>query len=142
MNIQIKESILDFFKLQRTHDWSDDTTDVEEHSNNGELSFGFSPEFYEEDNVSYDIVFNITFKHREGVEITMAYRAHFTTDSEITDEFRESQFVFVNSPAIAYPFLRAYLANMLLMSGYEPMMLPTINFQKLYNDRKAKEKQE
>ena len=140
MNIQIKESVLDFFKLEKTN-WYNETAEGEELSNNGELSFGFSPEFYEDDNESYDIVFNISFKHREGIEITMSYRAQFTTDSAITDDFRESPFVFVNSPAIAYPFLRAYLANMLLMSGYEPMMLPTINFQKLFNEKKAKEKQ-
>ncbi|RQM76325.1 hypothetical protein EHZ47_09115 [Aeromonas jandaei] len=80
------------------------------------------------------------FNHREGIEFTMMYRAQFITDDVITDEFKESPFVFVNSPAIAYPFLRAYVSNVLLMSGYEPMMLPTINFQKLYKDKQAKDK--
>ncbi len=139
MNIQIKESVLDFFKLERTH-WLDESDDSE--GNNGELSFGFTPEFFDDNDKSYDIIFNITLKHREGIELNMGYRAHFVTDAIISDEFKESQFVFVNSPAIAYPFLRAYLSNMLLMSGYEPMMLPTINFQKLFNDKKAKGKQE
>ncbi|WP_221410812.1 protein-export chaperone SecB [Aeromonas jandaei] len=136
MNIQIKGSVLDFFKLEKSN-WVDES--LSDDKCNGELSFGFTPEFYD-DSKAYDIVFNMKFNHREGIEFTMMYRAQFITDDVITDEFKESPFVFVNSPAIAYPFLRAYVSNVLLMSGYEPMMLPTINFQKLYKDKQAKDK--
>lgn len=128
MNIQLKDNVLDSFRLEKT------TPDTSISKDN--LSFGFKAEFVENDHRSYDIVFSMEFSHKEGVIFNVVYRSKFTTDSDITQKFKASPFVFVNSPAIAYPFLRAYVANIMLLSGYDPMMLPTVNFQKLYNDNK------
>lgn len=99
-----------------------------------EINFGFLPEFVK--NNEYHIVFHLNFSHREGVDLDLHYEATFETDKDIDEKFRESPFVFVNSPAIAYPFLRAYVSNLFLSSGYSPLMLPTVNFQKLFIDKK------
>ncbi|WP_447877590.1 protein-export chaperone SecB [Serratia fonticola] len=130
MNIQLKDNILDLFKLEKDLSGSDKPEET--------LSFGFKPEFLENEFRSYDIVFNMEFKHREGAAFHVLYRSKFTTDTDITPSFKTSPFIFVNSPAIAYPFLRAYIANIMLLSGYDPIMLPTVNFQKLYNDNQKK----
>ena len=50
----------------------------------------------------------------------------------------ENPFLHVNAPAIAYPFLRAYIANLLLISGYDPLMLPSINFDAMWKSRTIK----
>ena len=57
----------------------------------------------------------------------------FLTDEEISEEFKQSHFPRINAPAIAYPYLRAYVSNLTLQSGVNPAMLPTINFVKFEN---------
>lgn len=52
----------------------------------------------------------------------------FKCDEAITEEFKASDFPRVNAPAIAFPFLRAYISNLTLQSGLRPLMLPSINF--------------
>ena len=56
---------------------------------------------------------------------------YFELDEEITDEFKLSSFPKVNAPAIAFPYLRAFISNLTLQSGLEPVILPSINFVQL-----------
>lgn len=62
----------------------------------------------------------------------------FKLDKEITEEFKLSDFPKINAPAIAFPYLRAYISNLTLQSGVEPVILPSINFVNLA-ERKKKE---
>ena len=55
----------------------------------------------------------------------------FKCDQAITEEFKTSDFPRVNAPAIAFPFLRAYISNLTLQSGINPLILPSINFVEL-----------
>lgn len=41
-----------------------------------------------------------------------------------------NSFVNVNAPAIAYPYLRAFISNMVLQSGMAPIIIPPVNFTK------------
>ncbi|WP_224964775.1 protein-export chaperone SecB [Acinetobacter guillouiae] len=61
--------------------------------------------------------------------------ARFASDVEITQQFKESHFPSVNAPAIAYPFLRAFVNNFFINSGYNPVLLPTYNFTKSVQER-------
>ena len=79
------------------------------------------------------IDFDLTCQHRENYIFHIIYRASFQTDSELTDDFKKSDFIRVNAPAIAYPFLRAFLANIMLNSGFDPLLLPSINFTTFKN---------
>lgn len=74
-----------------------------------------SPLSEEEDD---DGIFNIDFI------------ARFSSKSPITQEFKDSNFPKVNAPAIAYPFIRAFVNNFFINSGYSPVLLPTYNFTK------------
>ena len=59
----------------------------------------------------------------------------FRLDEEITEEFKLSDFPKINAPAIAFPYLRALVSNITLQSGFDPVMLPSINFVKLAEER-------
>lgn len=90
------------------------------------FSLDFSPRFI--DGKAYSIIFNISLAHPENIRVDLIFESFFDTDEDMDDKFKGSPFISVNSPAIAYPFLRAYVASTLLASGYAPAMLPTINF--------------
>ncbi|AWB68952.1 hypothetical protein C2869_06965 [Saccharobesus litoralis] len=62
----------------------------------------------------------------------LQYFAEFDLDSPIDQEFMDSSFPHVNAPAIAYPYLRSTVSTVCLNSGYNPVILPTINFQAMY----------
>ncbi|WP_440026700.1 protein-export chaperone SecB [Chromobacterium amazonense] len=82
------------------------------------------------------IGFNLTLRIEEQNQFAVKYLAEFESDSEATPEVLENNsFVQVNAPAIAYPFLRAFIATIMLNAGYEPPMLPAVNFQALYQKR-------
>ncbi len=54
----------------------------------------------------------------------------FETDMPITPEFKESPFVKLNSPAIAFPFLRSFITTVTTNAGITPIILPAFNFTK------------
>lgn len=68
------------------------------------------------------------------------YDSCFEVDEELTEKFISSNFPKVNAPAIAFPFLRAFVSNYLLNSGYNPILLPSINFTQFKSDSKEKSK--
>ncbi|WP_165673602.1 protein-export chaperone SecB [Metapseudomonas otitidis] len=75
------------------------------------------------------VVFDLTLRTKEDNRvINVVYRSEFKTDNPIDSEFRKTDFPYVNAPAIAYPYLRAFVSNLTLNSGYSPVMLPSVNF--------------
>lgn len=68
--------------------------------------------------------------HAEAV-----YKFHLV-DGVIDEEFKNSLFPKVNAPAIAFPYLRAAIANMTLQAGLPPLMLPSFNFNNLVSKEK------
>lgn len=67
----------------------------------------------------------------EILDITIDYWAFFESDAELTDEFLNGPFTRINAPAIAFPYLRAFVTNLLVSAGYPAAYLPTINFVEL-----------
>ncbi len=57
----------------------------------------------------------------------------FETDQEITEEFKNSNFVKINAPAIAFPYFRSYLTIFAMQSGLKPIIMPSVNFVNLKN---------
>lgn len=75
-------------------------------------------------------------EQRDGVEQIMALHQFINS---VALGFRNRQgFAKINAPAIAYPFLRAYIANFFISSGYNALMLPTINFQAMAEKEREK----
>ena len=63
--------------------------------------------------------------------IKLEMRFFFESDNVIDEKFKNGTFPKVNAPAIAFPYLRAYISNLTMQSGYEPLLLPSINFVEL-----------
>ena len=102
----------------------------------GENSFDLKSEslFPENKKKSFGVGFNLDVK---DVDFDLSIEAlfMFSLDEEITEEFKLSDFPKINAPAIAFPYLRALVSNITLQSGYDPVMLPSINFVKLAEER-------
>ncbi len=62
-----------------------------------------------------------------NINISMKIEGVFEFDRDLTDEQRNS-FFDVNAPAILLPFVRAYISSLTSLSGFNHIILPTINF--------------
>ena len=96
------------------------------------LGLRFRKIFSDKNKFAFKIVFNLTINDIE-YDLNIEAMFNFKTDEEITEDFKNSHFPKINAPAIAYPYLRAYVSNLTLQSGVTPVMLPTINFIKFEN---------
>lgn len=88
----------------------------------------FSPGYFEESDTEFVVRFKISLITEEDISLKIDFEALFGTDEPLTSEFKDSHFPRVNAPAIAYPFLRSAISNTLLQAGYQPIILPAINF--------------
>lgn len=104
---------------------------------NSDVDEGFSYEvsFTDEQRDLAFIVFDFNLVTSEGFHVSIKFKAIFGTDKELTEEERGSKFFSVNAPAIAFPFLRAYVSNLLLQSGMEPIVLPSVNFAAMVKEK-------
>ena len=96
------------------------------------LGLRFRKLFSNKNKFSFKIVFNLVIEDK-NFDLNIEAVFNFITDEQITEEFKHSHFPKINAPAIAYPYLSAYVSNLTLQSGVTPVMLPTINFVKFEN---------
>ncbi len=106
--------------------------DNEKDDFNIKIETGFS----EEDNTGFIVIFKSTILSSFGYILDVEYASFFKTEDHITDEFKTSLVPSVNAPAIAYPFFRAFVSTLVLNAGYNPIILPPINFQALAREQK------
>lgn len=99
----------------------------QDESDESESSFDYEKHFSTSDKKSFAITFDLKVNTPE-FNLDLVYVSYFLADDEILEEDHDSKFYTVNAPAIAYPFLRAYVANLLMSSGFSTVMIPTINF--------------
>jgi len=89
---------------------------------------------------SFAIKFDIGLKNENrNFSLKITSVAHFESDEDLDDGFLTSDFVVVNAPAIAFPYVRAFISNFILSSGFSPVFLPTFNFMAMASARKEKE---
>ncbi|EMY6610525.1 protein-export chaperone SecB [Vibrio parahaemolyticus] len=98
----------------------------------GDLKFSVGTAFSESSNKSFLITFELQLTLDEAI-LDIVYDSVFETSESIDEEFKASHFPKVNAPAIAFPYLRAFISTFLINAGYDPIMLPSINFQALAN---------
>jgi preprotein translocase subunit SecB len=78
----------------------------------------------------------------DGMGIRLHYCGEFevadadTADFKVNDETLKDVFMQVNAPAIAYPYVRAFVSSLCATAGYEPTILPPVNFQALFGRRR------
>lgn len=105
----------------------------EEYREEGSFGLKTNQIFSDEDNHRFFIVFEIKLEDKVFDFIFNAIFS-FKVDEDITEEFKISDFPKINAPAIAFPYLRAYISNFTLQSGVAPVILPSINFTKLVEE--------
>lgn len=108
----------------------------EESEQKTELSMDHAVGYQKNQPKSFAIYFKIALQADKNL-LSIEYIATFATSKNIDDKFKKSHFPSINAPAIAYPYLRAFVSQFLLLSGYESQMLTTINFVKM-QEQKAK----
>lgn len=100
------------------------------------LSIGYS--FPDDNNKEFGIGFIINVKDAE-FKISMEMAFLFQVDQLVDDRFKQSDFIRINAPAIAFPYVRSYISNLTLQSGFNPIILPSVNFVKLNENRKKED---
>lgn len=84
--------------------------------------------FVDSDSRSFKLIMSVSIKDKDGIiDIGVTVEGYFNFDSEISEE-QKSIFFDFNAPAILYPYVRAYVNALTSLSGYNPLILPTINF--------------
>lgn len=88
----------------------------------------------------YTQIFNIKLKYpvveiNKTLQIDITYKTLFETQNPIDKTFIESDFARVAIPAIGFPYLRAFISNLTSQAGYEPVILPSINFVKFVKSK-------
>ena len=53
--------------------------------------------------------------------------AFFEINGDVSEGVREN-YLNISSPSIVYPYLRAYITNLVIQSGMKPIIIPPINF--------------
>lgn len=101
-----------------------------------DFDLSFETGFLADNPRMFIIKFNVSIYSSVGYELYVEYIAFFEADEDITEEFHSSNFVTINAPAIAYPFLRSFISTITLNAGYDAVLIPTINFQALAQERK------
>lgn len=95
------------------------------------LDFDYSVLFSKEQSREFVLEFGIDVKNKDEFTCNFNYVFFFKTSDDITDEFIKSHFPRINAPAIAFPFIRAFLSTLTLNAGYLPAILPSINFTRI-----------
>jgi len=127
--VQNKIKFVKFFvKSLKFKNEKDDESDVSEDL---DIVLNVSSGFNDENDRDYLINFKLEVKSKEeDLLIKVNAVGLFSAMDAITEEFKESSFVKVSSPAIAFPFLRSYVNTITSNSGISPIILPSFNFTK------------
>ena len=78
-----------------------------------------------------DRILENNFKQSVGDAEWLDMRVFFNTSDKINQKFKDSKFIIINAPAIAFPFMRSFVATVTLNAGYSPAILPSVNFLEL-----------
>ena len=119
MNLQLISTRVDKLELLETSNFTEEPDG---------FGFKFANAYSEECSDTFQVIFEMELQISEGHQLSLKYTATFQLSETITDKFMESPFPRVNAPAIAYPFLRSFIGTFLLNAGYDPIMLPSVNF--------------
>lgn len=132
--MQIKLNNIQFTEI----DYKVETFD-KEISSEIKTSLKFNTVFIPENDKEYILEFYLSLKNpNPSFYLNLKVCAHFSTTEAMNDEFKNSSFLDINSPAIVFPYIRTFISNLTLNSGYNPIVLPMFNFVKIAEDKSKK----
>lgn len=76
----------------------------------------------------------------QSLVFSTKFHVVFQSEHPISKEYLESPGIRINSPAIAFPFLRSFVTTVSANAGYPPIILPSINFVRLTTKQGGEEK--
>ncbi|GAB1350126.1 hypothetical protein MASR1M107_23410 [Ignavibacteriales bacterium] len=77
----------------------------------------------------YQVMFTIKVEdEKTKLNLEVESVAYFESNNDIDDTFMNSGFIKVNSPAIAFPFVRSFINTLTTNAGFNPVILPAFNF--------------
>ena len=87
---------------------------------------------------NFSVEFKLEIIDPDVFEMGLVYNSIFEADSSLPEGegFENNKFFSQNAPAIAYPYLRAFVSTVMLNAGYPPLMLPSVNFVELNKKKK------
>ena len=129
MNIQLKE-----WKVKNLSFKINDIQ-IEKKTKKNSFNLSMGHFFSEENSKEFGIGFRINIKDEE-FNILMEMVFLFELDENVDEKFKQSDFLTINAPAIAFPYVRSYISNLTLQSGFSPIILPSVNFVKLEKKNK------
>lgn len=109
----------------------------------GERKSGLSVEAVKAASDKITILLRLRLIIEDEVGVSVDFAADFNVsnesipDFEVNEDVLKDTFIQVNAPAIAYPFLRAFVSTISVNSGYEQVLLPPVNFQALFDKKKG-----
>lgn len=124
MNIQLKE-----WKVKNLSFKINDIQ-IEKKTKKNSFNLSMGHFFSEENSKEFGIGFRINIKDEE-FNILMEMVFLFELEEDVDEKFKQSDFLTINAPAIAFPYVRSYISNLTLQSGFSPIILPSVNFVKL-----------
>jgi preprotein translocase subunit SecB len=77
----------------------------------------------------------------EKFNLQVQFYGHFEINGNASDSVLEN-FHYISAPTIIYPFIRAFVSNLTIQTGMNPIFIPTINFGSRYQDKKRESQED
>lgn len=106
------------------------------------VSVNYQTLFSQESDREFVVIFKIALYAKDGTEIHLDYAGFFEAEEAITQDFMDSNFPVVNAPAILYPYIRSFISTLTMNAGMPAVILPTVNFQALTDQKRLAEQTE
>jgi len=105
---------------------------------NVNMNLSFDVLFTEENNSTFIVRFNLELnseEEKQSFKAKVSMSAVFSTEKPMEEDFRNSDFIQINAPAIAFPYLRSFVTNITTQAGYKPLILPIITLTLMKKDK-------
>ncbi len=102
--------------------------DSEANSEDRQLDLEYQVHFDPIQKDVFSISFDVSVRHPNELFLEATCVAWFQSSELIPEEIRDSPFFNINAPAIAFPYLRSIISMVTLTSGFNPVLLPSVNF--------------
>lgn len=103
-------------------------------SQNLDLSIKFNPSgFLDKKNSTFKLLLDIIISEKNN-ELNIEVSSEWTFSYNDLNDESLNNFLYLNAPAILFPYLRAYITSLTALSGVSPIVLPTLNLSGLKND--------
>lgn len=96
------------------------------------LHIGFEPKgTHFKDESRFELFLGVRIEDEDkNLLIEVDANATYQLEGEVSDKMLRT-FLYLNAPAILFPYIRAYIATLTTLSGMAPINLPTLNLTQL-----------